>query len=421
MPKLRAFNLGLLGVNVREGPLHLKDGEFVAAQNAELSRDLAETAIVKRKGIEGFTPDALGAAIAALTSIPLPDPYVPLLTEGARLYAPTSTDGITELYQHTANGTSWTVDTGIGQKPGGPIGGGGIYSNIWQHGGFLTLEDGMYFLDAMDGHLMRWNGNALQQVSDNEAGDVSSLDVRTILLHQGAIYGVGDFGTNTAIIRFTGTSWEEVVFATSGNEAYVACSAFGRIYMCGILQEMAYWSEDTGYVFTPATYFTGGNGSTMPPTDMVMTPTGLIVALDRNGQQAHLLFRLTDPDGAWENLTPVGSEKGVWGPMALFNDVLYIARHTSAVGGGAIAWSGCEVWKYDGTSVTLDADLTATLANAQEIRSMIVFNDHLYMSVMSGSEPARNIMRRTAAGVYSTVVSEQSISQDAPRGELGFF
>lgn len=66
--------LGLLGVNVVHGPIHLVDGELTLGQNAEPFTEQGEGGIRKRLGIDEFSDAALGAGIAAITSIPLPDP-----------------------------------------------------------------------------------------------------------------------------------------------------------------------------------------------------------------------------------------------------------------------------------------------------------------------------------------------------------
>lgn len=74
-PRVEVWNLGILGVNVVDSPLHLKDGELTLAQNAEPYDELGEGGIRKRQGIDLFLGGgALAGAVTAITSIPLPDP-----------------------------------------------------------------------------------------------------------------------------------------------------------------------------------------------------------------------------------------------------------------------------------------------------------------------------------------------------------
>ena len=91
--------------NVRESPIHLQDGELASAQNAELSRDEAAEALVKRLGMTAFTPDALAGEVYGLTSIPLPD-LNPTLT---RLLVGTALG-----WRSTTNGTAWATFSGPG-------------------------------------------------------------------------------------------------------------------------------------------------------------------------------------------------------------------------------------------------------------------------------------------------------------------
>lgn len=75
---LSVWNLGELGVNVVDSPLHLVDGELTISQNAEPFDSEGEAGIRKRLGIGLFSSDNLGSAVLGITAVPLPDPFPPI-------------------------------------------------------------------------------------------------------------------------------------------------------------------------------------------------------------------------------------------------------------------------------------------------------------------------------------------------------
>ena len=425
--KLEAWALGLLGVNVVDGPLHLVDGELTRAQNAEPFTEEGEGGIRKRLGIDEFSGAALGAAIAAITSVPLPDPFTPLATRGTRLYVTTESGANTHL--SSTDGITWIAGAPFA-RPWGPIGNNGLYNDTFQHGAFLSTTGALYYLAVEDpggaqgDFLALWNGSIETILGTIPLSDgVPELpgtidDRRTMLMHDGQIYLVGDSGFSTYILRFVAGEWEGV-HNEPGYEPFVAASAWGRLWIPSHLQEMGYWSEDDGFVNQGI--FTGNAGATMPPADMLMTPWGLFVGLDRAGQDPELVWRLAAVDGTWENMTPVTATTGCWGPMALFDNALYIARHSSPLGGGGVAYSGAELWKFDGTSMTLVKDLATVVTNAVDVRSMIVFNDALYLVVRASSDPTRNVVRTVDGVTFTVPVAKNTADGDRPRGEIGFY
>lgn len=432
MPKHRSFNLGLLGVNVRESPLHLEDGELVSAQNAELSRDLAQEGLVKRKGIEAFTPDALAAGIGGIISIPLPDPFTPLATTGTRLYATTVAG--TDTHLSTLDGVTWAASNPF-DRPA-LIGGTGLYNLVYQHGGFLSTSGSLYFIGDNggfpNGKLMRWNGTSIVEVTLDNLTDVfwGPSDPRTLHLIDGAVYALGSIGVDVEFVRAFGDNWDDDGDGDYSNghspwsEFFASAFAWGRLWTPSGSQEMGYWPYDNGVFgdFVDQGIFTGNVGATMPVPDMLMTPFGLILALDRNGQDPEVLWKLTDPDGTWTDISPAApNNKGCWGPMALFDGLLYIARHTDTFGGGGVAYTGCELWSYDGTTLALVKDLTTVVTNANEVRSMVAFNGALYLTVYASTDPTHTIVRTTDAVTFTVPVAKNTADDDRPRGELGFY
>jgi hypothetical protein len=431
--KSNTYTLGEFGVNRVKSPIHLVDGELLTAQNAEVSSDKGNRAIRKRAGLGKLNTSAAAGAILAMTNIPFPDPFVPLDVAGTRLYAPTTSGANT--YLSSLDGVTWAASNPF-ERPAGPLGGDGFGNRVFTHGGFLSTTGALYFVDettpgfgVADGKLKRWDGATLATLTSNNLADlVVFLDeCRALVLHGGDIYAVGTGGTNCAVARFTGSAWENII-DTPSFDAYTACSGFNRIYIPSASQEMLFWSEALGQIGAGGdTPFTGNAGATMYPAEIIMTPWGVIVALDRNGQDPELLWRLsTSSDTAantgWSDLTPAApNNKGCWGPMALWNGVLYIGRHTDTNGGGGVTYTGCELWSYNGTTVTLVKDLTTVVTNANEIRSMLVFNGALYLVVVASTDPTNNIVRTTDAATFTVPVAKNAADGERPHGELGFY
>lgn len=427
--KLQVWTNGLFGVNVVDSPIHLVDGELLSAQNAEPFTEEGEGGIRKRGGISLFTPDQLPAAIGAITSIPLPDPFQPFAVNGTRLYAPTTAGAST--YLTTTDGVTWTASAPF-VRPRAPLGGDGTYNTVFQHGGFLSTDGALYFIDTNggfpDGALVRWNGSALATISSNKLADVfwSISDPRTLLLHDGEAWATGANGTNARAVKFTGAAWDDAAASVSsfGKAAwfavFAAASGWSRIWIPSGDQSMGSWTPEGGFIDHGV--FTGNAGATMPVTDMLMTPFGMILSLDRNGQDPEILWRLSDPDGTWVDLSPAApNNKGCWGPLALFDGTLYIGRHTDTGGGAGVTYTGCELWSYDGTTLALVKDLTTVVANANEIRSMVAFNGALYLTVYASTDPTHNIVRTADAVTFTVPVAKNTADADRPRGELGFY
>jgi hypothetical protein len=107
--KVNVYNLGELGVNLTKSPIHIDDGELVAAQNAEFYLDEGLGALRKRIGLQRLNPVALAGAIRGMIGVPLPGPGRRAVYSGER--------GLFQFYK-TTDGTTWTLESTIGQEIG---------------------------------------------------------------------------------------------------------------------------------------------------------------------------------------------------------------------------------------------------------------------------------------------------------------
>jgi len=72
--KLDVYNLGEVGVDLVESPLHKKDGAFLSAQNAAHKPIEAEGGIVKRRGMTKLNTVTASTPIWSICLVSLADP-----------------------------------------------------------------------------------------------------------------------------------------------------------------------------------------------------------------------------------------------------------------------------------------------------------------------------------------------------------
>lgn len=71
MKILKAYNIGSLGIDLVNSPVHVKDTSLLSCQNAQISPDDAELAIRKRDGMAKINEDEAAGTIKAIVNIPI--------------------------------------------------------------------------------------------------------------------------------------------------------------------------------------------------------------------------------------------------------------------------------------------------------------------------------------------------------------
>lgn len=72
--KLNLYNLGDLGVDLSDSPVHALDGSYTSAQNASVGLNQGQHALRKRPGLTRFTDDAMTGSVRSWIAVPFPLP-----------------------------------------------------------------------------------------------------------------------------------------------------------------------------------------------------------------------------------------------------------------------------------------------------------------------------------------------------------
>lgn len=71
MKLLKAYNLGSLGIDIVNSPVHVADTSLLNCQNAQISPDDRELGITKRNGMSKVNSLGAGGSILAIINIPI--------------------------------------------------------------------------------------------------------------------------------------------------------------------------------------------------------------------------------------------------------------------------------------------------------------------------------------------------------------
>lgn len=71
MNNLTVYNIGSIGIDLVNSPIHVEDTSLVSCQNAQISADDAELAIRKRDGMAKVNAVAAAGSLVAIINIPI--------------------------------------------------------------------------------------------------------------------------------------------------------------------------------------------------------------------------------------------------------------------------------------------------------------------------------------------------------------
>lgn len=72
--KLDVYNLGMVGIDLVNGPIHQADGSLLLCQNALVDTSDAEVALTKRGGMTKVNSTTASGTILSIVNIPLVEP-----------------------------------------------------------------------------------------------------------------------------------------------------------------------------------------------------------------------------------------------------------------------------------------------------------------------------------------------------------
>jgi hypothetical protein len=418
--KLNLYNLGDLGVHLVETPVHSPDGSFTHAQNASVSQNAGQHGIRKRLGMAKLNADALGGGVLAIANMPFPDPFEALAITGTALYANTSTDGNT-YHQRTTNGTTWTTPSDPGRWADTRNAAPTTNFDVRVRGGAVSATGLLTYVasgDAPDtiNDVVTWNGSTRTTVASVSLS--ANEVVRGMCSADGVIHLlIANTTTNTGEVHRVDGSTVTDLGATISHEATCITWALGKFWVGTDNNRIYSFDPITQTSTVEHTISPTPGGAQLVIVDIEHFEGALYASCSTTKNHgtaatAHKVLKRAAA-GTWSDITPGSAGDGDYGPLCAFNGDLYVSRNAHG------AFAGCSIYRYDGSSWTLDQDVTAVFTDAIHAHALVAFNSALY-AVAWESGGNRAILRR-AAGAWSVVVDEVNLSQVAPVGPMGFY
>lgn len=429
--KISVYNLGQLGVDVVKSPVHIDDGAFTKAQNAQVDSTQGVGGIRRRDGMGKLNAVALAGAIRGLIGLPLPD--VTALTKHFFIGIDDGGGAATGAWRTSVNGTVWstTLTSSLPVVPASTS----QWSSLFQLviAPWIPLANRMFYpgndytasttnatLHCFDGTtdfiLCRIPPNPfiatqtaiytilsvipyssseiLVTTSDGSSGDrgrVLLIDVTKGLVTQiGAqsdIQGSG-FAVPLVACVHQGKVWFSS-FNTAGGVASKCYSA--RV-------SDATWTHD------PNGDSNSGNGRCV---GIVSFKGDLYVSTMGDVGSAGLIRKRLSADGSWSTVRTIGSTSlgNYCGPLVVNQagtTMYFMENLADATGSGTTLANHQRIYSYDGTTFTVEYDVGSNVNNSYFQSGYPCFdsNGDLYWPVIAGTQITQ-ILKRTAAGVWS--------------------
>ncbi len=388
--KINVYNLGEKGVNLTKSPLHIEDGELVAAQNAEFYLDEGLGAIRKRPGLQRLNTSILAGAVRGVIGVPLPGP-------GRRSVYCNQGFMDAAAWSKTTDGATWATVNFIAM-PGSD---GTANANYQPLPISVNPIPGQFFYVAENGAdvgiIYGYDGTAefeLARLAD------ALFNIRLLTVFQGVIY-IAELANGGV-----GRMWQ--LDPVSGDLTLIGSTL-------GAGSEFVSAGGYLGKIFAGTAEATQGKLYSARPGATAWTLERTAVA----NQQAYAsviaykgeLFAATSALAGTAAIIEKRTVAGVWsttrtgGTSAVANSFdglvvhmneLYALYHTDPTSGTHVA----QVHKYDGTSWSTDLDLSAS--------GVFVFGGRLSVgsSLFAAARPAAGSTKgiwRKLAGVWSKV------------------
>lgn len=430
--KTNVYNLGSKGVRVDKSPIHTEDGELLRAQNGQIDSVGVLGGIRRRDAIGKLNSSALAGAVKGFIGLPLQNQAA----LSRHFYAAIDDFGgaATHFFRHSTDGTTWTfVDTPVVRPLQEAQLTGGVPTIIFDTSErmalWTTLANRLYYpgndytagttlptLHVFDGASdtiltqIQQNPNLgtkpngilsivpyddtrlLVTVEDTSAaGRCLLVDIRT-----GQITTIGG-QTNLAVICIKPILFQGKVF-------YLGHNAAGGAAVPG------YWARITDTTWTlDVASITGGT-----TTGYIMGGCVFLGEL-YCGSSADVgvsaVIRKRSQAAVWSTVKTSASttQTNFFGPFIVSSDglTMYVFQDLrDTIGAGTTTAAKQLILKTtDGSTYTTEYDVGSNLNNSygRPGHPVVDTNGDIYWPVISVASSTAKILKRTAAGVWSTV------------------
>jgi hypothetical protein len=434
--KINVFNLGALGVDIVKSPLHVPDGAWLQAQNAEFPDDEGEGGIKQRGALTRINASALAGAVQAIANMPFPVP-----ADITRFWYVGLDNSDTDTWLRTSNGTTFAgvVTPGRGQtidkfpvsidlttiaatqraanynrKLYYPSDDYVFYDDVGATSPLFSVWDGTVDVPLFRIPInptstatapCRWitdvfvSGGLIYLAVWDEGGAAPNHKGRVIAYdpENGTLLQVGnrfgdDTGENNGGMPFCLATFAGFLFAGTYG---ISGSASGRVWRIrpGIDEV---WTSD----------LTEANNYIM---SMGVYKGNLYVGTSINDSTTAAKVKRRTPTGTWSN-----SDTGTAGPgrtgyycgPIVFDDLLFMCYFDTDGGTPDI-----RIRSFDGTTWSDDKDVQTDWGTFYPAQPF-VFANELYWPFIDGAEGQGSngfIAKRTAAGVWSQVVTGEAV------------
>lgn len=454
--KISVYNLGQLGVDVVKTPVHIDDGAFTKAQNAQLDTVQGVGGIRKRDGMARHNSSAMAGAVRGVIGLPLADPnsltrwfYIPIDDHGG---------AATGTWRRSSNGTSWsTVAVG-----GIPVVAESIASGLhdtafpyWQDfQPWIALNNAIYYPSNDYTHttddvpIHRFDGSVdyrITQIPNNafasttrqgRIGCIFPYDERTMLLSiqdedQRSRILLLDTRTGQITTVASQSDWPFSDINGLGYNAVPGGVALfqGRIFVAlanlsGVAASRVYWARATSPTWT---YEAAGDTTPNVCLGAAVFKGDLYLAYGATTAIAAKIRKRT-PAGSYSTVLTSGSTTTLnyYGPLIVSRDGAKMYTFQDTMGGTSVSGNTADSQVIfsttDGSAWTKEYDVGLNVNNLFNVAGYPNFdtNGDLYWCITKRVSTYDSvILKRTNAGVWS-IVDNNSAHLKGPVVRLKF-
>jgi hypothetical protein len=397
MGELRNLDqLGAFGVNLTKNPLKHTDGEFARAQNWEAFREEGRLGIRKRFGLQRLNGSALAGTVGGFMAVPLAAPNARRLWVAGHTNPPTA--WFSKLVADAAFDAGDSIPGGVDVQNTHQT----LTTAVPLVRAALSYKGRIYFpADSPRGGLYAFDGTTAYRVTQF----LSAGAIEWIFTGDDAIFCcvTGTGGLSNYVYRVDPVTGDYTTLCIGSS--FVAATE-NLICGCWWLGELWIGSTRSGgssarlhrAKLSDSAYTVGQTAAASQSsyTSLCAFQGSLYAATAASAGTAALIQKRT-PDGTvTTSLTGTSSANAnFFDALFVFNSELYAVYTNSTAG-------VLDVYKFDGSSWSVDKDLAALAPAQVRVRGYVVAANRLYLVTLDGSNVLYGL-ERTTAGVWSSL------------------